>query len=71
MWSDELYQEACTAYARYHKRNGHEHFDWPGRNSSDMDAARVYLGNVNGVLARYNYHTKRLSWSAKDRARII
>jgi len=70
MWDDEIFDEACRAYERYHKRNRHLYFAWPGRYSSEMDEMRVYLGNVNGALARYNYHTKRLSHLKKDNERF-
>lgn len=62
----EIYDEACEAYARYHKRHGNSFFDWPNRYASEMDDKRIYLRNGRGVLMRYNYRSKRLSWSQAD-----
>ena len=63
---DAIYNEACEAYTRYHKRRGNSIFDWPSRYASEMDAKRIYLRNGRGVLMRYNYRSKRLSWSQAD-----
>ena len=62
----EIYKEACEAYARYHKQLGNDFYDQPSRAASEVDGERVYLRNGKGVLARYNYTTKRLSWSRTD-----
>lgn len=56
----ELFAEAWKAYVDYHEEEGNLYYDSPSRLLTEINKRYVKLCNGRGLLARYNYHQRKL-----------